>query len=654
MISLRSAFNIIRFEGSWSVRRLAAAYQFTAQPLSLRLLIQHVLSYSSIGQVEHFFVLMLENRSFDHMLGFSQIKGVNGVTGVDTTIDGLNVLHLDDEGGRALESNRDALKKEYPASCPAPSALQYDPPHHYPEIKRQLANGNSGFVKEFEKAHPDADPGLVMKCMHPSQVSILTALAREFAVCDAWFASGPLETGPNRLFVHAATAGGYDSGPSAGTFLLSQTVDGVTFENGTIFDRFDEKSSEEWAAKSEAAVKSGFAIPDILALIGSVGRKWQIYADGTFVHSSVMEGMRNTGFDFFADLDDLEEDLARDEFPYSYAFIEPQYYNNSGGSVFDIFTLALFEDYGGGNSDHPTADIGRGQALIARVYNAIRTSKHWAKSALIITYDEHGGFYDHVPPPEAVPPGDSPPGDEYGFAFDRLGPRVPAIVISPLIPRNTVDHTVYDHTSILKSLEERFDIAPLTKRDEAAHGFGHLFRLRKPRQDALVFAPLLSTAFLSDDTTPIENIDSQWGTIWLNIILSTLRGLSPLQRAVAHQDLIQVATVGELYGWLRQVTLYRAPQSNSAFERDRKGALHWRAKVAEMLRKDVSAKAKETAIDAELISSITRQLRDSAPHETKAKALQGSLTLELPDGTRLKNLSAAQARVLLEWWNSLG
>ena len=107
----------------------------------------------------------------------------------------------------------------------------------------------------------------------------------------------------------------------------------------------------------------------------------------------------------------------------------------------------------------------------------------WEKSALLIVFDEHGGFYDHVVPPAAVPPGDTITQNyvKTGFQYDQLGVRVPALVISPLVARGTVDHTVYDHTSMLATVEHLFGLPNLTERDKAAADFLHLFSLPTPR-----------------------------------------------------------------------------------------------------------------------------------------------------------------------------
>jgi hypothetical protein len=140
---------------------------------------------------------------------------------------------------------------------------------------------------------------------------------------------------------------------------------------------------------------------------------------------------------------------------------------------------------------HPLDDVTRGEQLIKDVYEAIRNSPHWETSLLVVTFDEHGGFYDHVPPPAAVPPGDTVTQSyvQHGFEFDQLGVRVPALVISARTPKGVIDHTLYDHTSMLATVERLFGMKSLTERDKAANDFLHLFALGTPRTDAPTTLP---------------------------------------------------------------------------------------------------------------------------------------------------------------------
>ena len=136
------------------------------------------------------------------------------------------------------------------------------------------------------------------------------------------------------------------------------------------------------------------------------------------------------------------------------------------------------------NDDHPHADIRDGEAFLNQIYNALRTSPDWSKTVLIINYDEWGGFYDHVPPPLApIPPASAAAGDVDG----RLGFRVPCVVISPYARRNFIAHGQYDHTSILKMIEWRFGLPPLTVRDSTANNLAEVLNFAAPNVDAPVF-----------------------------------------------------------------------------------------------------------------------------------------------------------------------
>src|SRR5262249_42533801 len=146
-------------------------------------------------------------------------------------------------------------------------------------------------------------------------------------------------------------------------------------------------------------------------------------------------------------LEDLVSDLQGD-YPYQYTFIEPNYGDLTSGT------------YEGGSSQHPMDSVANGEQLIQTIYEAIRSSKVWDSSLLIIIYDEHGGFYDSFAPGAAVPPDDGSPGtyNQYGFNFAQLGVRVPAVVVSPWIAQGTVDHTTYDHSSVPATIESLFGL----------------------------------------------------------------------------------------------------------------------------------------------------------------------------------------------------
>lgn len=201
---------------------------------------------------------------------------------------------------------------------------------------------------------------------------------------------------------------------------------------------------------------AGFSFPngDIFDRLKAKGLKRCLYAGDDFPMVAALKGIQ---LGDIREYDKFAADLQR-AFLYNYVFIEPSY--------------ALLNDYKGSTSQHPLDDVRLGEGLIKSTYEAIRNSAIWKSSVFIITYDEHGGFYDHVPPPAAVAPGDTDltaGHNKFGFTFEQYGPRVPAIVISPWIPKNSVDHRLYDHSPIPATVEQLFGIDALTKRDRAAN-----------------------------------------------------------------------------------------------------------------------------------------------------------------------------------------
>jgi phospholipase C len=392
---------------------------------------------------KYIFTLMLENRSFDHMLGFSGITGMDANTGASTEVDGLQP-----------GANSNAFNEYKGQRCDAMGNARYclpvGPHHNFSDVYEQLVGPdqsppqttnltypeptNSGFLANYVKAiaaTPGADPCDAMKCYISSQhLPVLHALASEFVVCDAWFSSMPGPTWPNRFFVHAASSGGLDHSPSAFTMATSYRLTSFGFQNGHVFKRLQDRGIY-WA------VLSGAWLPQCFAMEG-MHEFW-----GT-------EHKRDIK-DFDTLLNDL---LAHDR---AYVFIEPSY-----GDF-------LNDTYRGGTSQHAVDDVTRGEWLLKAVYETLRKHQVWDDCALIVTWDEHGGFWDHVPPPTATPPGDKTSnGDnnKYGFQFDRYGVRVPALLVSPLADRNQIDHRPHDHSTVLATLGALWDLGgPFTARD---------------------------------------------------------------------------------------------------------------------------------------------------------------------------------------------
>ncbi|GAC1384998.1 MAG: hypothetical protein NVS4B7_07990 [Ktedonobacteraceae bacterium] len=402
-------------------------------------------------RIKHVFVVMLENRSFDHMLGLSRIKGIDAISGQPVTINGLDNTN---------DSNPDLNGHMMPATAPAAWSMLHDPGHEFADVKEQISScedypavKNCGFIRNYSRVKHDNDsmfnPVDIMKCFSPEQLPILTTLAQEFAVCDQWHSSMPGPTWPNRFFIHAASSGGLDGSPSKFTIASSSLVNGFKFDNGTIYDSLDDEDLE-----------------------------WRIYEGDEFPQAFAISGMNfNALRGRFRNFADFNSDVNNPGYSTSYAFIEPNYGH----------TLTHGGDFKCGNSQHPLDDITRGERLLKNIYETIRNSPHWESSVLIVMYDEHGGFYDHVYPPAAVAPGDSitdPENNQNNFDFKQLGVRVPVVIVSPLIPKGIIDHTLYDHTSVLATVENIFGLQSLTNRDKHANTFKHLFSLASPRTDA--------------------------------------------------------------------------------------------------------------------------------------------------------------------------
>jgi len=390
------------------------------------------------SNVKHVFVLMLENRSFDGLLGFSGITATDVVSKKRRTIPQPTGEYY--YGGQ-----------NWPVTSPGINPMPLDPGHEFPDTLEQLCGQgatypsggpyppitNSGFVSNYAlngggkvSGSKLGDP---LCCFSKTQVPVITALAEAFCICDGWCSSMPGPTWPNRLFVHAASSGGLDHSPSAVDIAYYMAF-GYSFENGTIFDRLEQMN-----------------LP------------WRIYEGDSWPLSFALKNMtkywlEGGHFEFF---DKFASDVQSTSSPYApvYTFIEPSY-----GAITSNFTC--------GTSQHPLDDIARGEWLIKCTYEAIRNSPVWDTSLLIVTWDEHGGFFDHVAPPgTAMPPGDKPTwpnNNQSGFTFSQYGVRVPTLVVSPYILPNAIDGRLYDHTTVLATLEKIFGIEPLTARDRSA------------------------------------------------------------------------------------------------------------------------------------------------------------------------------------------
>jgi phospholipase C len=396
-----------------------------------------------LTKIDHIVLLMLENRSFDQMLGFLYHDS-NNTSPAGDAFDGLTGDEWNpDDLGRQI--------KVYPiqATDPHPYLMPgADPGEGYFNTNFQLystddpepgsAPQNKGFVINFKAAIASdlakhyndtiegTEPSQIMGMYTPELLPVLSALAKGYAVCDAWFASAPTMTMPNRAFALAATSQGH---------LDDHTK---IFTCPSIFGRLSDKKID-WA-------------------IFGYNRDPLTQHDFPDVQSAAQ-----THFGHFRD---FQERAADGTLP-AFTFLEPSWDAT-------------------GNSQHPNYDVSKGEQLMHDTYYALRNGKNWNSTLLVITYDEHGGNYDHVPPPpNATPPGDGSIGEQ-SFDFKRFGVRVPAVLVSPLVKEGSVFRAkagVIDHTSVLKTIQERWGTAFLTDRDEAAPSLGDAITLAQPRND---------------------------------------------------------------------------------------------------------------------------------------------------------------------------
>lgn len=417
---------------------------------------------------------MLENRSFDHMLGF---------------INDTNISKYSNSYTYGTPPKQHIYHPKTPARC----RMQVDPGHDFLDVLMQLSGplatyppagkypaiDNSGFVDDYATPKTKWEGGgaknnfcEIMRCYDTrKQLPVMTALADNFTVCDNWFASMPGPTWPNRFFVHAASSGGLDHSPSMGELLEWESWHHFSFPHGTIYNRLDKKNKKYRLYRGVSWPPEG-AIPGVAALKGI--NIWD-----------------TRDYKYF-------EDDVNGDYPYDYTFIEPNY-----GDI-------ISNTYKGGQSQHPMDDVRSGEALIKSTYEALRCSPIWENSLLLITYDEHGGFYDHVAPPPAKGPGDTDPNikyNRYHFTFEQYGVRVPAIVVSAYTRANQVDHTLFDHSSVPATLETMYGMLPLTQRDTHANNFTSLASLAAKR-DTPEKLPDVGDLCPDDDPNPCPEDDA--------------------------------------------------------------------------------------------------------------------------------------------------
>ncbi|KAK8541858.1 hypothetical protein V6N12_014479 [Hibiscus sabdariffa] len=367
-------------------------------------------------------VLVQENRSFDHMLGWFKTLNpeIDGVTGSESnpisTSDPTSTQVTFKDTAAYVDPDPD---HSFQAIYEQVSGKPWDTnnPDPNPEIKM------NGFAQNAERTTPGLSE-TVMNGFKPEMVPVFKELVTEFAVCDRWFASLPTSTQSNRLYLHSATSRG-------------------AFSNDT------QKLIEGYPQKT------------------------------------IFESLEENGYSF---------GIYHQSFPATLFYSSKNYISLPKMKVKTRATyFALHNRTTAANDDHPSHDVSEGQKFVKEIYEALRSSPQWNEILFLITYDEHGGFYDHVPTPTGVPsPDDFVGAQPYNFKFDRLGCRVPAIMVSPWIQPGTVLHrpsgpyptSEFEHSSIPATLKNIFNLKEfLTKRDAWAGSFDIVVNRSTPRTD---------------------------------------------------------------------------------------------------------------------------------------------------------------------------
>jgi phospholipase C len=363
-----------------------------------------------LDNLKHIVVLMMENRSFDHMLG--SLKAVN------PAIDG----YIDSDPFTNPDANNQPVKPQ--ALAEFQGQLNPDPDHHFPAVDVQIFGGATGagrvanmqgFVTSYFHQQEDVQHSQKIMYYFPNDpvkgLPVLTTLALQFAVFNRWFASIPGPTICNRAFAHYGTSfGRVDMDP----FDIIEPIK-------SIYTRM---------------------------IMANPKRSAKVYYYDTPSSSMEVANLLQNQTEQFGTYDQFKSDCDKGLLP-QYSFVEPNYSDHDSDEGEEV-----------ANDQHPDHDVQAGELLIAEVYTHLKNSPLWPNTALLVVYDEHGAIFDHVPPPAC--PKDTfhsaqiDPGTGQPFAFDRLGVRVPAILISPWIKAGTVIDRVFDHASIPATITKFF------------------------------------------------------------------------------------------------------------------------------------------------------------------------------------------------------
>lgn len=395
--------------------------------------------------IDHIVLIMQENRAFDHYL--SLLPGAN-VASPDVTNPGP-------DGGVVQRFHTSTY------------CVQDDVNHSWTGVHQELDDGGmDGFaIANADAVKGDPNGARAMGYLTSEDLPFYYSLAETFSISDAHFCSAPGDTAPNREYYAAASSRG---AADESIINLPQTdADGNQLQN--IYSEID-AAGIDWRFYSAGGTPQ----------IGSFLATNQVFAE---TYLPKLENLQN-----------FYDDAAAGTLP-SVAFVDE--------ATDDMLTSATQPDPTCLSNEHPTENPQLGQKFISNVVQALFASPNWKSTALFVTWDEHGGFYDHVYPPPACEPDDLQPmvlvNNQMvpaGWAFNQYGPRVPLFVVSPYAKRGHVSHEVTDHTSLLRFIEARFNLPALTRRDANAEPPFDMFDFQNP--DFSI--PTLAPAVIDDPT----------------------------------------------------------------------------------------------------------------------------------------------------------
>lgn len=495
-------------------------------------------SDDKLKKFDHVVVLMLENRSFDNMLGYlysdpSQKVSFEGVAnkqlsnpipaeadqsaqrlvvpvGMTTVMDNPNP----DPGEEYPHVNTQLYNAVYPPTNRLLAPLQMCAPYNMPPANAGAEPTMSGFVHDYINNFESClgrkplydEYKVIMNCFAPDSVPVISTLAKQFAVFDHWFCAVPSQTFCNRSFFHAASSSNLVINAPYANWVRGNDAE-------TVFDRLTAKKVS-WNVYYD---------------------KQDVFPVTAAIHFPRLKSYVPTNFHT---MEEFFDDVNAGTLP-KYSFIEPRMFYNH-------------------NDQHPPAIVGghtfnssvlAGEVLINSIYDAIRNSNsekgsNFQNTVFIITYDEHGGCYDHVPPPKAVPPEARAGNGQMDFRFDRLGVRVPTVLISAYTDPGTIINRPTHHNAVLKTMSMKWDLGNLTQRDATAPDFLEALNRKTPRSKSewpsITARPYVDPPKAANADHPLNGL--QRGTLGL------------ILQVVKEQDLTagRVLTVAEAIYYMRK------------------------------------------------------------------------------------------------------